>query len=293
MIEAVGVLALMGGVFGAVLAVAAKKFEIQVDERIPTILAILPGANCGACGYPGCAALAEAIVENSAPINACVVAQPHAYSLIANIMSDVAVPVAARKVAQLKCCQPLTEASKLYEYQGVADCHLAVTMFNGSRLCNYGCFGLGSCAKACPFHAITIGTDGLPKIDHALCTGCGVCVNDCPQFILALENASQEVHIRCNNLDRGKAAMDVCPQACISCSLCVKACPEQAISMTAYKNGGSLPKIDGVKCVQCGLCVEKCPRKCIFICPPVNGAPPTVDQNKSTGCAACGLCGEH
>ncbi len=294
MLEAVGVLAVMGGIFGSVLGVAAKKFEVKTDPRVSNVLAVLPGVNCGACGFPGCAALAEAIVEKRANANACMVAKSETRSVIAAIMGESINVNIARKVARLKCSYPLNDAAKLYEYQGIKDCHLAVTMFIGERLCNWGCFGLGSCAAACPFHAIKMGSDGLPKIDYDLCTGCGICVSECPQFIIELENAKQQVHILCHNLDRGKTAMDVCPQACISCGLCAKNCPAGAIVMTDYKNGGSLPVLDGEKCTQCGLCIEKCPRKCIFRCAPIEGAAPVIpEKTDDTGCAACGLCGDR
>ncbi len=291
MIEAIGVLAVMGGVFGSVLAIASRKFEVETDPRIQAILEALPGVNCGACGFPGCSGLAEAIAEKRAKPTACLVAKPEVSAAIAEIMGEAADPNPIRKVAQLKCSYPLSEAKKLYEYQGIQDCHLALTLFNGSRLCNYGCFGLGSCAKACPFGAISMNDNGLPQINYDLCTGCGICVNDCPQFLLHLENAKQQVFIRCNNLDRGKQAMDVCPQACISCGLCAKLCPEGAITMVNYKNGGSLPMLDSTKCIQCGICVEKCPRKCIFLCPPIEGDSPILpEQKEGAGCAACGLC---
>lgn len=293
MLESVGVLALMGGFFGSVLAVASKKFEVETDERIPEILQVLPGANCGACGFPGCGGLAEAIVEGAAKPNACVVAKADVAEAIAQIMGQVVEASEERKVARIKCSCAVQDATKIYEYKGISDCHLAVNLFKGPRNCNFGCFGMGSCARVCPFGAISMNADGLPEINYDLCTGCGVCVDDCPQFLLYLEKISQEVFIGCNNLDRGKPAKDVCSKACISCGICVKMCPEGAIKMNTYKNGGTLPSIDSSKCTQCGTCAERCPSKCIKIYAPIQGQTPILPPTQKTGCASCGACAGH
>lgn len=292
MLEPVGVLAVLGGLFGSVLAVASKRFEVETDSRINEIIKVLPGANCGACGFPGCAALAEAIAGQIARPDACSVAKSEVVEKIAEIMGEEIIVSPERSVARMKCSYPMPEAKKLYEYQGIKDCHVAVNLFKGPRSCNFGCFGLGSCASACPFGAIKMGEDGLPSVDFDLCTGCGACVNDCPQFLLHLEKISQQVFIGCNNLDKGRQAKDVCPQACISCGICVKTCPEGAIKMINYKNGGSLPEIDSSKCTQCGTCALKCPSKCILVRPPVTGQAVLAEPAK-TGCASCGACAGH
>ena len=291
-LESIGVFALMGGLFGSVLAIASKKLVVEVDSRIQEILHVLPGANCGGCGFPGCNGLAEAIAANAAKPSSCVAIKPEEAAVIAAIMGEVAEALSERKIARLKCSYPLSEAKKLYKYKGVSNCHLAVNLFRGPRNCNFGCFGLGSCAIACPFGAISMSTEGVPKINYNLCTGCGACVNECPQFLLHLEKISQEIFIGCNNLDKGKTAKDVCPQACISCGICVKSCPAHAVTMTTYKNGGTLPAIDSSKCIQCGVCAEKCPAKCIQKYESVIGQVTLLPAQKS-GCASCGACSGH
>ncbi len=288
-LESAAVLAVMGGIFGGVLAVASKKFHVQTDERIALIVNVLPGANCGACGYPGCGGLAKSIVEGNADASACAVLKPADAKIIADIMgSDM--QEKERLIARLRCSKPMVEAKKLYDYQGIDNCHLALNMFRGQRSCNYGCLGLGSCAQSCAFGAIAINSEGLPEINYSLCVGCGVCVNECPQFLLYLEKAHQKVIIACNNRDKGKQAKDVCPNACISCGLCVKFCPQQAITMITYKNSGTLPKLDSSKCIQCGICSEKCPSKLIKIMQAQSPIMPEHPKEEKTGCACCGGC---
>jgi len=298
MIEAVAVLGVLGGAFGTILAVASKKLAVETDPRVDAITIVLPGANCGACGFPGCSGLANAIVNDGAPISACIPGKEKVAEQIAKIMGMEPVEGAVRKVAQLHCNGTPENVKKIYEYHGVSDCHLAVTQFGGPSHCKFACIGLGSCELACPFDAIHMGPNGLPVINTDTCTGCGLCVKQCPQLILELVPVNRQVHVRCNNRDKGKVARDACAVSCISCGICVKNCPEQAITLVAGKNTeGTVAVIDYEKCTNCGTCVEKCPRKSIHLDPPIDPDLTICEKPQAAeGCASCSaknVCGLH
>ena len=285
---AIVILAVLGGLFGAVLAVASQKLAVATDPRVERIIEALPGANCGACGYPGCSGLADAIVNAGAPINACVPGKAQAAEAIAAIMGREPEAGLIRKVAQLHCNGNFSNVKTKYEYKGVIDCHLAVTQFGGPSYCYYGCIGLGSCVRICPFGAIAIGENRLPVIDTSLCLGCGLCADQCPQKVLDIIPIDQRVYVRCNNRDKGRTARDECGASCISCGICVKTCPTGAMQLID-NTVGSVSMIDYGKCTACGACVEKCPRKCIHLDPPIDPDVAVCPKQEPVegGCANC------
>ena len=289
MVQALVVLALMGGAFGALLAVASNKLAVETDPRVDAVLEALPGANCGACGYPGCAGFAEAVVGGKAPTNACIPGKDGTAQAVAAILGQEPATGAVRKVAQLRCNGTTTNLLAKYEYNGIADCHLAVTQFCGTGHCLYGCIGLGSCVRVCPFGAIAMGDDRLPVVDAALCLGCELCAAQCPQKLLDMVAIDKQVYVRCSNRDRGRIARDECHVSCISCGLCLMACEHEAIQIVNVKNG-SVPVIDYEKCTNCGACVEKCPRKCIHLDPPIDPDVTVCEKQEpptAGGCANC------
>jgi len=262
MLVAVLSLAGMGAVFGIILGIAGKKFAVEVDPRVEALLQVMPGANCGACGHPGCAGLAEAVVEGTANPRACSPGGTSLYEKIAAIMGSDVSEYEERKVAQILCQGGVGRAKMLFRYVGIKDCHAALANFNGPKVCNAGCVRLGSCSRVCPFGAIQLGADGLPVIDYYLCTGCNKCVLECPQQILKLVGISHQVNVRCNNTDKGKAAKDACSVACIKCRICEKNCPVDAVHVVA-RGDGSVALIDYDTCTNCGVCAAKCPTKAI------------------------------
>lgn len=259
----------MGLIFGALLAVASKKFAVKVDERIPKIIDALPGANCGGCGFAGCSAYAEAVVSGNAPCNCCPSGGAVAAKKLAEIMGT-AEEGFVQKVARVMCSGTSDCSKTKYIYSGEADCHSAMKLGGGPKGCSYGCIGLGSCVKVCDNDAISV-INGVAVVDREKCTACGKCVNECPKNIIDLVNADASYAVSCKSHDKGKKVRAVCDTGCIGCGLCVKVCLAEAISVNE-----SLALIDSDKCANCGMCAEKCPQKIIkFVSVP---EPETLDE---------------
>lgn len=252
-ISAVLVVSLIGLAFGLLLAFAAVIFKVEVDERIDKIGEILPGANCGACGYAGCSAYAKAVVEDGAPVNACSVGKEKVAEQIASIMGKSAektVPMTARVLCGGDC----ESAKDKYEYYGVPNCQAANKLAGGPKACQNGCLGLGSCVSVCKFDAIHV-ENGIAVVDEEKCTACGMCVKACPKNVIKIMPKDKKVYIKCNSNKPGKVVNAVCKSGCIACRLCEKECPFDAIQIE-----NNLAVIDYDKCKSCGLCAKKCPK---------------------------------
>lgn len=246
----------MGGmavVFAAGLAVASKVFYVYVDPRIKDIEALLPGANCGGCGYAGCSDCAAGIVEGKAPVTACVACGEDVFAEIAKVLGKT-VEAKEKEIAWIMCKGIRGKAKRRFEYVGVEDCRAAMVVANGDKECVYGCLGLGTCVKACPFGALSMGEDGIPKVDMDKCTGCGTCIRVCPREIPKLLPQSQKVAALCNSHDGPAIVKKLCEVGCMGCGACRKACPEKAITIESF-----LAVVDPTKCNLCGQCFEKCP----------------------------------
>ncbi|MCK5696193.1 MAG: RnfABCDGE type electron transport complex subunit B, partial [Desulfobacula sp.] len=186
---------MMGGLgvaIGTVLVIASKAFYVYEDPTVIAINDVLPGANCGGCGYPGCNANAQAIVEGKQDVNSCVAAGDDVAMAIAQIMG-VSVSEKEPEFAGSGCYYGNDEADMEYEYLGITDCRAAVLLFGGMKVCRIGCLGLGTCVKACMFGALSIGSDGLPKVDQEKCTGCGACERVCPKNIIRLTSVTRRI----------------------------------------------------------------------------------------------------
>ena len=248
----------LGVFFGLLLAISSKVFYVKVDEREEKVAACLNGANCGGCGYAGCAAYAAAIVRDGAPIDRCTPAGQEGVKGLAAIMGVEAVEM-ARQVAFVRCSGG-DKAQVKYEYNGVKDCALAAQAIGGGqRSCAYGCLGFGSCVKACRFGALHI-ENGVAKVDEEKCRGCMACVAACPKHLIVGVPYGFEGAIPCANTDKGGITRKVCESGCLGCHLCEKFCPHNAIHVI-----DNLSVKDYSKCQNCGICAEKCPRKLIFI----------------------------
>ncbi|NLK08513.1 MAG: RnfABCDGE type electron transport complex subunit B [Firmicutes bacterium] len=250
----------VGALFGAGLAWASRKFAVESDARVDDIEEILPGANCGACGYPGCRGFAEAVVAGAVPCDGCPVSSSEAAALIGEVMGVTIDSNSERLVAIVHCGGGHKEAKEKADYVGITDCRAAAIVSDGSKGCEYGCLGLASCVKACPFDAMSMGPNGLPIVDEDKCTACGLCVAACPRDLISLAPVNKVVHVLCRSFGRGREVRGNCTVGCIGCRACERACEFDAIHVTDF-----LAEINYANCTNCGECVAKCPTNSIII----------------------------
>lgn len=246
----------MGGLglfLSAALGVAAKVFYVYVDPKIGEVADVLPGANCGGCGYAGCTDCAAAMVAGEAAASACKAGGDSVTNAVAGILG-VSAGASEKEIASIFCRGSHGIAERKFIYKGILDCRAALLVSGGDKTCSYGCLGLGTCVANCPFNAMTMGDDGLPIVNENLCTGCGTCVSVCPRDIPNIIKISQKVATLCSSHDGGKTVKAICTIGCIGCGKCKKACPEKAITITKF-----LSIVDHEKCTGCGECFEKCP----------------------------------
>ncbi|MCQ2517165.1 MAG: RnfABCDGE type electron transport complex subunit B [Lachnospiraceae bacterium] len=255
---AVAIIAAIGLFIGIFLGVAANIFKVEVDEREEKILEVLPGNNCGGCGYAGCSGVAAAIVKGEAPVNACPVGGAAVAAKVGEIMGVEAGSV-ERKVAFVKCNGGCDKLRLDYHYTGEEDCRMLQFVPNqGPKSCNFGCQGYGSCVKVCKFDAIHV-VNGVALVDKEKCKACGQCVSVCPRHLIEMIPYDASFTVACSNKEKGPVALKRCDASCIGCGMCKKNCEAGAVVLEDF-----LAKIDYSKCIGCGTCAEKCKRGAIL-----------------------------
>ena len=254
---AVIVLGVLGAIFGAILAIASKIFAVEVDPKQAAVRECLAGANCGGCGYAGCADYAKAVVMDGVPCDKCAPGGPKAAAAIAKIMGGTASAVEKKAVVQ---CQGNSEHCKpAYDYKGIQTCAAAAALYGGPKTCSFACVGLGDCTKVCKFDAIHI-VDGVAKVDKDKCTGCGACANICPKHVIMIDaGGPRKPVVMCSNQDKGAVANKLCTTSCIACGMCERTCKFDAIHVV-----DGVARIDYDKCKGCGMCAQKCPKHIIL-----------------------------
>ncbi|WP_271812633.1 RnfABCDGE type electron transport complex subunit B [Clostridium beijerinckii] len=253
----------IGAVFGFILAFANRKFAMEVNPLIHEVEDILPKGQCGACGYAGCAAYAEAVVmKDDVPPNLCVPGKDAVAKLVAEITGKKAEEVEPR-IAHVRCKGTSEKAALSYKYKGVHDCKAASLIQGGPKGCKHGCIGFGTCVSSCPFGAMTMGENGLPVVNRKKCTGCGKCEESCPKNVIQMISINARVKVDCNSKDKGAIVRKLCSAACIGCGLCAKNCSYGAIQV---QNNLAVvdQKICAEKCSE-ATCLAKCPTGAIKV----------------------------
>jgi electron transport complex protein RnfB len=252
---AVEVLVIVGLALGLVIGIVVKLFGQESDPRLEEVEGLLPGANCGACGFAGCGDFARALVGGDVDPGLCPSSNPDAVSQICGLLG-VTAGERNPKVAVVRCGGDAAKAMRAALYNGVNDCKDAMLVAGGAKGCQYGCLGLGTCARACPFGAIEMTDQGLAVVHPDICTGCGKCVGACPRHIIELVPSDAPLHVLCNSPDKGAAKRKVCDVACIACRKCVKAAGDGQMTMDGF-----LARVnyeDPPSAEICGVCPTHC-----------------------------------
>jgi len=256
-------LGLLAAVFASILYGAAKKFAVKEDPRIDEVQELLPLANCGGCGYPGCRGFAEALVNASEEGDLGeLFCPPGGQDTMVKVGAYFGLEAAVQepKVAVLRCGGSCEKAPAKVQYDGPSSCSVAHSLFAGESGCPAGCLGQGDCAVVCDFGAIKMNPEtALPEVDPEKCTACNACVTKCPRNLFELRplgRKGKRVWINCQNTEKGALSRKSCSVSCIGCGKCVKTCPEKISAITMENN---LAYIDPEKCISCGLCIPVCP----------------------------------
>lgn len=252
------VITLLGVLLAAVLFLVAQKFRVEEDPRIDEIEKLMPGANCGGCGFAGCRAFADSCVKaGNLDNNFCPVGGNETMKQVAAVLGCAVVEQAPR-VAVIRCNGSCSNRPKTNEYDGLATCRVKAALYSGDTGCAYGCLGCGDCASVCESDALHMNPEtGLPEVDEQKCSACGKCVKACPKGIIELRAKGprgMRLFVSCVNRDKGPAVKKACAAACIGCGICAKTCTHGAVTVE-----NNVAYIDFSKCKLCRECEALCP----------------------------------
>ncbi len=252
---AVGLLAIAGTVVGIVLTIASIIMAVPVNPKEEEIIEILPGANCGACGYSGCQGYAVALASGeTSNCSLCAPGGKDVMEKVSDALGISASPGKYQMTAVVKCRGTCENTSTRADYYGVSSCQMASQVLGGPKKCSEACLGFGDCVRACPFDAINL-KDGVAVVDPRLCKACKICIAVCPKKIISLVPLSKKNAVNlCSNHEKGAVARKNCSVACIACGICAKKCPKDCIKV---ENNNAT--VDYETCVGCNLCVKNCP----------------------------------
>lgn len=253
-LHAILILGGTGVVFAIFIALANKKLWVWEDPRIEVVAAMLPQANCGACGLPGCHAFAEQAVEGKVQPSQCTVSNADRVLEIAAFLG-VDAGDATKRVARLMCAGDTDVAIQRAEYRGLPTCAAAAAVAGGGKGCAWGCLGLADCAHACTFGAISMSATGLPVVDVDTCTACGDCVEACPKGLFVVQPIDHHLLVQCKNLVSGDDALAVCQVACTACGKCVQ---DAAPGLISVASGVAVIEYDRIAEAQERV-IERCP----------------------------------
>ena len=248
----------LAALLALLLFLVAKKFRVEEDPRIDDVEKMLPGANCGGCGFAGCRGMSEALVKQEDISSLyCPVGGGECMKKIATYLGKAA-SEREPMVAVVRCGGSCENRPRVNRFDGAQSCVVASSLYAGETGCSFGCLGLGDCASVCEFGALQINSaTGLPEVDEEKCTACGACVKACPKRIIELRKKApkgRKIYVSCVNKDKGAVARKACKVACIGCGKCAKVCPFEAITVES-----NLAYIDFTKCKMCRKCVAECP----------------------------------
>ena len=256
-----GVFTSLGIVFGIALGGAAEKFKVASNPVVDQVRDRLPSANCGACGFAGCTAYAEAVVERSdVSPSLCIPGGASVAQAVAELTGKAA-SAGADRIVVMTCHGTSAYARNEAEYAGIPTCAAAALVFGGPRACKNGCLGLGDCVRACPFDALRIEPGGIAQVIVEKCVGCAVCVSVCPKDLFTLYPRGRRIELSCKAVDKASIVRSTCMVGCTTCRKCVAKCPAGAIEW----NGRTI-LIDHEKCIAYG---PSCNEACSDICPSV------------------------
>ncbi len=249
----------IGLIAGLGLAIASVLMAVPVNQKAVDLREALPGNNCGACGYSGCDAYAEALASGVKDTGLCTPGGAQVAQDLADILGVEAGSV-VRSSALVRCRGTADCAKISYDYQGVDNCRMAAQLSGGPMACKAGCIGLGDCVRACPYEAIRI-CNGVAVVSPERCKSCRLCVAACPKGLIQIVSLERKrAQVVCQSKEKGGVTRKECSAGCIGCMKCAKACPEGAIQVT-----DNLARVDAKQCTGCGACVDVCPSGCIIL----------------------------